>query len=133
MLMPAAIDHSRSLHPTLIHRLAIRSLRDTKSFLSARCNRCLVNLFTRTVITSVAASIPPLYHFLHIRETNRATPPSFVSLNAQRLFSRVHYVTESIGFPCATITRSLMRVAVFRSCSCTNTRARGSKLHTDTF
>lgn len=32
-----------------------------------------------------------------------ATSPSFVSLNAQRLFSRVHYVTETIGFPCATI------------------------------
>jgi len=59
-----------------------------------------------------------------------ATSPSFVSLNAQRLFSRVHYVTETIGFPCATIrrSRSLMRVAVFRSGSCTNTRIRGGKL-----
>ena len=58
-----------------------------------------------------------------------ATSPSFVSLNAQRLFSRVHYVTETIGFPCATIrrSRSLMRVAVFRSGSCTNTRIRGGQ------
>lgn len=50
-----------------------------------------------------AASIPPLYYFLHLLG-QIATSPSFVSLNAQRLFfPQVHYVTESIGFPCATI------------------------------